>query len=225
MLALLLLVLTRDGVVHRLQDGREQSTQAAPHASAVATLADGRVALLAGDRLTVVTSGRGRAIAGHFGNLRALAGGAELWGLVADGAVRIELPSGKQTRVATLARAHRLAADGSALFVEADGVIVEAGAARSWKVPGRPIALAAAAGKLWAATKEGPLWEVDRATGRQRELGLGDWWGTLGLVAADGQLWAVTVAGKLWRIDPERHEKTIVAMDGWQGAVDLAVLR
>jgi hypothetical protein len=225
MLALLLLVLTRDGVVHRLQDGREQSTQAAPHASAVATLADGRVAILAGARLTVAAHGRTRAIPGRFGELRALAGGTELWGLVADGAVRIDLASGRQERVVTLARAHRLAADGGALFVEADGVIVEAGTPHQWRVPGRPIALAAAAGKLWVATKEGPLWELDLATGSRRELGLGDWWGTLGLVAADGQLWAVTVAGKLWRIDPVRHEKTILSMDGWQGAVDLAVLR
>ena len=222
MLALLLLVLTRDGVVHRLQDGREQSIQAAPHASAVATLADGSVAVLAGDRLTL----RKRTIPGHFADVKALAGGSALYALVGDGAVRIDVASGQRERVVTLPRAHRLAVDGSALFVEADGVIVEAGTTHSWRVPGRPIALAAAAGKLWIATKEGPLFEIDRATAGQRDLGLGNWFGTLGLAAtADGQLFAVTVAGKLWRIDPQRREKTIVSMDGWQGAIDIAVLR
>ena len=81
------------------------------------------------------------------------------------------------------------------------------------------------AGKLWIATKDGPLLEIDRATSAQRDLGLGNWFGTLGLAYAEGALFAVTVAGKLWRIDPQRREKTIVSMDGWQGAIDLAVLR
>jgi len=75
------------------------------------------------------------------------------------------------------------------------------------------------------ATKAGPLLELDRASGAVRDLGLGDWWGTVALAWSDGALYAVTVAGKLWRIDPARNEKTIVAMDGWQGAIDLAVLR
>ena len=225
MLALLLLVLTRDGVVHRLQDGRQQSMEAAPHASAVATLADGRVAVLAGDQLKLASHGRNRTIPGHFADVKALAGGPSLYALVADGGVRVELSTGKRERVATVPRAHRLATDGDALFVEADGVVVEAGTTRSWRVPGRPIALAAGAGKLWIATKDGPLLEIDRATSTQRDLGLGNWFGTLGLAFADGQLWAVTVAGKLWRIDPVRREKTIVSMDGWQGAIDIAVLR
>ncbi|HWE26998.1 MAG TPA: hypothetical protein VHB97_03305 [Polyangia bacterium] len=229
MLALLLLLLTRDGVIHWVhQDGREQSTQAAPHASAVAGLADSRVAVLAGDRLAIVSHGRNRTIPGHFADVKALAGGADanaLYALVADGAVRIDVVSGQRRRVVTLPRAHRLATDGDALFVEADGVIVEAGTAHAWRVTGHPIALAAGSGDLWIATKEGPLIEIDRATSVQRELGLGNWFGTLGLAYADGGLFAVTVAGKLWRIDPQRREKTIVTMDGWQGAIDLAVLR
>lgn len=227
MLALLLLVLTRDGVVHRLQDGREQSIEAAPHASAVATLDNGRVAVLAGDALTIASHGRKRTIPGHFADVKAVAGGAALYALAADGAERVDIASGRRQRVVTMPHAHRLAVDagGDALFVEADGVVVEAGTARSWRVPGRPIALAAGAGKLWIATKDGPLLELDRATSVQRDLGLGNWFGTLGLAFAEGQLWAVTVAGKLWRIDPQRREKTIVSMDGWQGAIDIAVLR
>ena len=105
------------------------------------------------------------------------------------------------------------------------GVLVEVGSDRRWKVAGRPIALAAADGRLYVATKEGPLWQIDRKSGQQTDLQLGDWWGTLALAAGGGQLWAVTVAGKLWHIDPARRQKTIVAMDGWQGAIDLSVLR
>ena len=85
------------------------------------------------------------------------------------------------------------------MFAEADGVIVEVGTDRKWKIAGRPIALAAGDGKLYVATKEGPLWEVDRATGTQRNLGLGDWWGTIALAYGDHALYAVTVAGKLWK--------------------------
>jgi len=79
------------------------------------------------------------------------------------------------------------------------------------------------------ATKAGPLLELDRKSGATRDLGLGDWWGTVALAWSDGALYAVTVAGKLWRIDPARPDgtaaKTIVAMDGFQGAIDLAVVR
>jgi hypothetical protein len=139
--------------------------------------------------------------------------------------VQIDLASGKRTTVLEVPRLHRIAAEGAALFAEADGVVVEVGTDRKWKIAGRPIALAAGDGKLYAATKEGPLWEIDRASGKQRTLPLGDWWGTLALAYGDHALYAVTVAGKLWRIDPARDGKTIVSMDGWQGAVDLAVLR
>jgi hypothetical protein len=219
----LLLVLTRDGVLHRVDGDLPQhdTTQPAPRATAVATLDGGRVALLAGEVLTV----DGRRVPGKFGDLRALAGGALLWGAGDAQVVSIDPKTGARVTVVSLPRLHRVAADGASVFAEADGVIVEAGVPRRWKVSGRPVALAAGAGKLWVATKEGPLWEIDRATGTQRDLKLGDWWGTLALGFAGGQLYAVTVAGKLWRIDPHKGDKTIVAMDGWQGAVDLSVLR
>jgi hypothetical protein len=148
-----------------------------------------------------------------------------LWARTDGAVVQIDLRSGKRATVAELPRVHRLAADGARVFAEADGVVIEAGSPRRWKVAGRPIALAAGDGKLWVATKEGGLWEIDRASSQQHELQLGDWWGTLGLAYADHALYAVTVAGKLWRIDPHERTKTIVAMDGWQGAIDLSVLR
>lgn len=219
-LSLLLVVLTRDGLVHRF-DGHHDTTAAAPHASAIAVVAGTRVAVLAGGRVTV----DGKALSGRFDDVTALAGGELLWGRTDTGVVQIDVRSGKRAVVVALARVHRLAADGAALFAEADGVVVEAGSDRRWKLTGRPIALAAGDGKLWAATKEGALWEIDRTSGAQRDLALGDWWGTLALAYADHALYAVTVAGKLWKIDPQRREKTIVSMDGWQGAIDLSVLR
>ncbi|MGZ3407915.1 MAG: hypothetical protein ACXVAN_15800 [Polyangia bacterium] len=220
LVSLLLLVLMRDGTLHRF-DGHHDTTAKVARASAIAVLDDQRVAVLAGDRLTL----DGRALPGRFGAVRALAGGASLWALSAAGVSRIDLKSGALTLALVEPHAHLVAAAGDAAFAEHDGAIVEIGSARTWKLPGRPIALAAGDGKLWAATKEGPLYELDRASGARRELGLGDWWGTVALAYADHALYAVTVAGKLWRIDPARRQKTIVAMDGWQGAIDLSVLR
>jgi hypothetical protein len=218
--SLLLLVLTRDGTLHRF-DGHHDTTAKVARASAVAVFDSKRVALLAGDRLTV----DGRALPGRFAEVRALAGGASLWALTVAGVSRVDPTSGALTLALVDPHAHLIAADGDEGFAEHDGVIVRIGSARSWKVPGRPIALAAGDGKLWVATKEGPLYEVDRASGTRRDLGLGDWWGTVALAYAGHALYAVTVAGKLWRIDPTGPNKTIVAMDGWQGAIDLSVLR
>ena len=218
--SLLLLLLTRDGVLHRF-DGHHDTTAPAARATAIAVVGGHRVAVLAGDRLTL----DGRALPGHFARVRALAGGAALWGLTDAGVVTIDLASGKQVLALVAPHAHLIAADGSDAFAEVDGRIGKIGAELRCKVAGRPIALAAGDGKLFVATREGPLWEVDRDSCRARDLGLGGWWGTLALAWADDGLYAVTVAGKLWRIDPARRQKTIVAMDGWQGAIDLSVLR
>ncbi len=220
LISLLLVVLTRDGLVHRF-DGHHDTTAPAPGASAAAVIGGTHVAVLAGGRITV----DGKALPGRFDDALGLAGGTSLWARTGASVVQIDAATGKRAVVLELPRLHRLAADGAAVFAEADGVVVEVGSDRRWKIAGRPIALAAGDGKLWVATKEGPLWEVDRTFGTQRDLALGDWWGTLALAYGDHALYAVTVAGKLWRIDPQRREKTIVAMDGWQGAIDLSVLR
>ena len=219
LVALLLLVLTRDGNVHRF-DGHSDTTAKASQGRAIAVVTN-RTVVLAGGKLTV----DGKAVPGSFDDVRALAGGDELWALGREGVARVDLRTGKRATVLELPRLHRIAAEGASVFAEADGVVVEVGTDRKWKIAGRPIALAAGDGKLYVATKEGPLWEVDRAAGAQRNLGLGDWWGTLALAYGEHALYAVTVAGKLWRIDPQKRQKTIVAMDGWQGAIDLAVLR
>src|SRR5512142_3057783 len=136
LIPLLLLVLTRDGVLHRF-DGHHDTTSAIARASAVAALDDGRVAVLAGGRITI----DGKPLPGRFDDARALAGGALLWART-DGApvgkvIQIDARTGKRVTLLELPRLHRLAADGAALFAEADGVIVAVGAERRWKVDGR----------------------------------------------------------------------------------------
>jgi hypothetical protein len=220
LIPLLLLVLTRDGVLHRY-DGHHDTTAKIAGATAVAALADGRVAVLAGGRILV----DGKPIPGRSDGARALAGGARLWVLGGSGIDEVDPKRGARTPLLMNAHAQLLTADGTAVFDEDQGTILESGTPNTWHVEGRPIAMAAGDGKIFVATKAGPLVEIDRASGKQRILPLGDWWGTLALAFGDHALYAVTVAGKLWRIDPVRNEKTIVAMDGWQGAIDLSVLR
>jgi hypothetical protein len=220
LVALLLLVLTRDGTVHRF-DGHHDTTAKAAAASAIAVVANRTVVLAAG-KLTI----DGKPVPGHFDEVRALAGGDELWAVSVAGLSRVDLRTGRLTLALVEPHVHLVAVDGADAFAEHDGAIVQVGTSQSWKVAGRPIAMAAGDGKLFVATKAGPLVEIIRSTGKQRVLPLGDWWGTIKLAyGGDHALYAVTVAGKLWRIDPARDEKTIVAMDGWQGAIDLAVLR
>ncbi|HEY2745321.1 MAG TPA: hypothetical protein VGL86_11880 [Polyangia bacterium] len=220
LIPLLLLVLTRDGVVHRF-DGHHDTTATFARAIAVATLSDGRVAVLAGGRILV----DGKPIPGRFDDVRALAGGASLWTLDAGGVSEVELTRGRRNLILIDGHVHLIAADGAAVFDEDEGTILQIGTPNLWHVDGRPIAMAAGDGKLYVATKAGPLVEIDRPTSKQHILPIGDWWGTLALAYGDHALYAVTVAGKLWRIDPRKGEKTIVAMDGWQGAIDLSVLR
>ena len=92
-------------------------------------------------------------------------------------------------------------------------------------VPGTVRAFAVDGAKLYAATREGPLWELDLVTKKTRDLGLGGWWSTLALAAAGGKLYAATQAGKLWEIDPAAGTKKIVQMSGWEGALSLAIAR
>jgi hypothetical protein len=228
-LSVLLLLLTRDGVLHQVEgehDQRVAATFAQPRDAAA--LADGAVAVLHAGQLLVLEHGRQRQVPGSFVDLYALAdgGGDQLLAVTAGGdAVTIDRRSGKRTaRGARLG--HFIASDRGALFAVRDQQIVElAPTVAAWPVPGRPIALAAADGKLYVATHEGPLYEIDRGSGARRDLGLGGWWGTLALAAGGGKLYAVTVAGKLWEIDPRAGTKTILAMSGWESALSLSLLR
>src|SRR6184192_1732270 len=117
---LLLLVLTRDGVVHRF-DGHHDTTTAIARASAIATLDDHRVAVLATSQITV----DGKALPGRFEGVRALAGGSTLWALTAAGVARVDLQTGKLVLALVEPHAHLVAADGADAFAEHDGAVVQ----------------------------------------------------------------------------------------------------
>ena len=233
--SILLLVLTRDGLVHRFEGhhdtvsppaGRAASSPAHPVAQtaarAIAVVDGRRVAVLAGDRLTI----DGRALPGRFADVRALAGGAGLWGRVDAGVVTDRSQERRRgvarwsSRTRTSSRPTATTGSPRSTASSARSAPDFAGRCRAGRSRW-PRATASSS----SPPKKGPLWEVDRDSCRARNLELGDWWGTLALAWADHALYAVTVAGKLWRIDPARREKTIVAMDGWQSAIDLSVLR
>jgi hypothetical protein len=173
---------------------------------------------------------------------------ATLYVLMRDG--RLARVHGERTEIVrTFTKPAALAArDGGRVAVLADGRAEELDGTRwtrlnagrettifltapkpEWRklVPGtiRAFAVTADGDTLYAATREGPLWEVKLATGARRDLGLGGWWGTLALAAAPGKLYAVTQAGKLWEIDPTAGTKQIVQMSGWEGALALAAAR
>src|SRR5262245_55497215 len=120
--SLLLLLLTRDGLLHRF-DGAQDDSSPAPGARAFA-LVGGKVAIVAGKQLSLA----GKALRGDFSDVRALVGsGATLWALAGDRALAIDLKSGKRVVLLERPRLHRLAADGDALFAETDGTIERVG--------------------------------------------------------------------------------------------------
>src|SRR4051794_21940088 len=106
LIPLLLVVLTRDGVVHRF-DGHHDTTATGPAASAIAVVAH-RTVVLAGGKLSV----DGKPLAGRFDEVRALAGGDELWALSVAGVSRVDLRTGRMTLALVEPRVHLLAADG-----------------------------------------------------------------------------------------------------------------
>jgi hypothetical protein len=221
-----LLILTRDGVLHHGPDG-----PAAPlgvdKPRAMAVLTQEPLALaVAHARGLLEVAGKTRAVPGQKDDLVQVAacdgapcgltGGAEV--------VRIEASSGRRTPVAKWPHPGLLLSDGNVLLGVHDGAVEEVGASsRSWKLDGHAIAGAACDGRVFVATHEGPLWQLDRASGRKRDLGLGGWWGTLALACRGTHLYAATQSGKLWDIDFAAGTKRALAMDGWQSTVALAV--
>src|SRR5207302_762305 len=109
--SLLLLVLTRDGTLHRF-DGHHDTTAKVARATAIAALA-GRVAVAAGNRILV----DGRAVPGRYAGVRALAGGTSLWALTVAGLSRVDVDHGGLTLALVDPHAHLVAADGDAAFV------------------------------------------------------------------------------------------------------------
>jgi hypothetical protein len=175
--------------------------------------------------LLIIDGHRRRAVPGKQDDLTLLVrAGERLCGATQSGElVEIDVATGRRTTLGKWKRIHHLTADGETLLVEHEGTLEVVGSSppASWKLEGHPIALTAVSGHVFYATREGPLWQLDRATGRKRDLGLGGWWGTLALAAEATRLYAVTQSGKIWAIDFARLEKKALAMDGWQGAVAL----
>ena len=159
---------------------------------------DGQVACIAGEKSAVI---------GRVAGAQAIAATPD--GVAVRTGDRVRVFDGKSWR--TLARG-----EGRDLFPASPPPSVQS------KVPGTIRASVIDGGKLYAATREGPLWEVDVASGARRNLGLGGWWGTIALGAAGGKLYAVTITGKVWEIDPAAGTKTIVQMAGWENAIAIA---
>jgi hypothetical protein len=227
-----LLVLTRDGQVHRLR-GEETAGRFASITEARALTAfEGRVVFARAGALWSLDPDRPgappRRVPGPARReIRALAGGTKLFAWDKKSFItEVDVKRGRQRTIAQVPNVVALAADGDAVFVAHDRVIEEPLAKRSFSLPGRPLALAACRDRLYVATREGPLWEIVRGDGARRDLGLGGWWGTLALTCDGSRLYAVTQAGKVWAVDPGPPAvKTIVAMSGWEAALSLVIRR
>jgi hypothetical protein len=219
-----LALLVADGSLHLVAlDGRDlvlPERYSAPRA--LAALDGDRLAVVHGEALTVLGT-TARVVPGRWGDVRALAGcGSHLYAAVDGEVVEITLPSGRRRSLARLTNPGPLACDGDAVLVAHDQAVEQLGGPR-WPAPGRALALAAGGGRVFVATREGPLWQIDRASARRRDLGLGGWWGTRALATDGTRVYAATQAGKLWEIDVARLQKTIVSMSGWEAALALAI--
>ena len=225
-----LFMLTRDGRFHTLEDGPQKGTDLhVEKPYSMARFADGSLAVVHGKGLSVGDPAKLRAVPGKNDDLKELVVvGTRLCATTKGGeVVQIDAKTGKRTLLAKWPFVGFLAADGEVLIASHDKTIEVVGATppASWNVGGYPIAFAAAAGHVFVATHEGPLYQLDRATGLVRDLGMGGWFNTLGLAATATRLYAVTTSGKLWEIDFAQSKKSALAMDGWQMAIALLVSR
>jgi hypothetical protein len=216
---LLLWVMLHDGTVHKVDDG------AAPAISGKkgSALAMARV----GARNIVADGGKLTGVPGKFPDVIALAGGKRLVAASEHEVFEVDIKTGARKPLAHHSgRVFAIAADGEAVYaLVVDGTTMSVAPAGGTPtvLPGRPLAIAAAAGHVFVATREGPLWQLDVATSRRRDLGLGGWWGTLALAADATHVYAVTVSGKIWSIDIVSLTKTAVSMGGWESAAALSV--
>jgi hypothetical protein len=225
-----LLVLAPDGV-YPLAPGPDPAAvkpdahEPLTRARALAVV-NGAVVVVHDGKLSVKASGRWRALPGAFPDVRRLiAVGRRLCAISDAGELdEIDLTSGKRKRLGAWPSLRAAASDGSALYAAHDGIIETVGGARPpLPLKGAALAMAVADNKLYVATRQGPLWEIDLASGASRDLGLGGWWGTLALTSDGKKLFAVTQVGKVWEIDPIANTKTILAMGGWEGALAVVV--
>ncbi len=222
-------LLTRDGKLHALADGSERGEQLpVEKPTALVQLADGRLVVLDARGLLVVDGKKRARIPGANQEPRDIAPlGARVAAVTDDDdVIAIDPASGKREPLGHVAQAGPLATDGNVVLIGHGREVTQLGGP-SWKLGGRPIALAASDGRVFAATKEGPLYQLDRATGRTRDLGGGAWFNVLAMQATATRLYVLTTSGKVWAIDftEEPPRKQALAFDGWQMAIGLVVSR
>jgi hypothetical protein len=219
-----LLLVTRDGVLHHGVDGASGKLPVEKPRAVAVVHASPLVLAVAHEKGLLEVAGKQHVVPGNDDLVQLAAAGGKLYGLTRKNEVmEIDDASGKRTARGTWAHAGLLAGDTMPLGIH-DGVVEVIGAPdKKWPITGHPIAAAATGERLFVATREGPLWQIDLATGRQRDLGLGGWWGTLAMAAQATHLYVATSSGKVWDIDYAAGTKTALAMDGWQGTVGIAM--
>ncbi len=222
-----LFVLERNGDLDFVAPGGVRLLHHFAAPRALASWAGGHAAVLADGKIQILDGKSWRALPGRFDDAFELAAcGKFLFVATNEELVTVDRDSGarREHRPHGQKTAPKIFCGGETLFVERAGVVEPQPSGAAWTIPGRrPRALAADGPTLYAATRDGPLWQF--TDGHARDLGMGGWWGTLALAAADGKLYAVTQAGKLWLLDPATSTKTILSMDGWEAALALAVSR
>jgi hypothetical protein len=218
-----LLVLTRDGALHRGAEFKDAPKLPVEKPRAIAPIDALQIAIAHEKGLTIL-AGKNHTVPGKQADLVQLASaGGKLFGLTdAHSLVEINPTSGERRELEKWEHGGLLVSDGVQPVGIHDGNVTLPGGKRM-PLTGRPVAAGGGGGHVFVATKEGPLWQFDTASGRSRKLGLGDWWGALA-IAVDGQkLFVATQSGKLWEIDYGKLEKNALAMDGWQAAIGMAV--
>ncbi len=216
-----LAIFTRDGVVHFLKDGLETAkSEEFSHPQALAVGSATELYVLADGIVTVLQSGKKpKRLKGKFSQL---AGRGHVFAVDGKGVLG-EVAGGEfQIRGAALT-GRFFTGVGESMVVEQKGSVLDGD--RKFPVQGHPIALALTEKRIYVATKEGPLWIIDRATGMQRELVFGNWWNVIDMSAYEDRLYIITSSGKLWEIAPDVPEKHALAMSGWESAYTIAVLR
>lgn len=218
-----LLVLTRDGALHRGAEFKDAPKLPVDKPRAIAPL-DAMQIAIAHDKGLLILAGKNHTVPGKQADLVQLAvAGGKLFGLTAEHAlVEINPMSGERRELEKWPHGGLLVSDGTQPVGIHDGKVTLPGG-KQMALAGRPVAAGGGDGHVFVATKEGPLWQFDTASGRSRKLGLGDWWGALALAVDGPKLYVATQSGKLWEIDYGKVEKSALAMDGWQGAIGMAV--
>jgi hypothetical protein len=179
-----------------------------------------------GEKLEVLGHRKSLAVPAELKLIAALDAPGRVLGVLGDGhTLEIDLRDGQRTELPLRVEYPvDVFACGGARFFAHWVEIVEldaAGREHRYKLPGHPMTVTAAGDKIYTATKEGTLWEIDRPSGKLRDLGLGGWHGAVSMAVDHELLYVVTRIGKLWEIDPRARTSTIIDMEGWMGTLAL----